>query len=227
MFIGFITLFRLRRCRCYHLHRRKILNSPGNSLGNFASGYVLISPGIRRVHFTGIYEVDLVISQLYSNNQTWADNNMDDFNRLIGPLAEESVDEAYKTFVATAINAMSASNISWEQYENWFMGQSDGRDGEYVDPDLIEYETPVTQDSLPTLSAFLSAFPKVSNTEFMKADSVYKLIGGSLYSSHLNDLFGNYKNACAPRGSRGLLYSGIDIPVLKYGNPPKQATQKR
>ncbi|AXB55313.1 T6SS effector amidase Tae4 family protein [Flavobacterium fluviale] len=61
----------------------------------------------------------------------------------------------------------------------------------------------------------------------MSSSEVYKLVGGSLYNSSTNEQTKNqYSNACAIRGSRALLYSGISIPVLKYGTPPLQATQK-
>ena len=43
-----------------------------------------------------------------------------------------------------------------------------------------------------------------------------------MYTSYLNNP--SYSNACSIRGSRGLLYSGINIPVLRYNN--SQRTQK-
>lgn len=63
----------------------------------------------------------------------------------------------------------------------------------------------------------------------MQSSSVYQLVGGSIYAAHISSdptIRNNYQNACAIRASRALLYSGINIPILKYGNPPKQVTQK-
>lgn len=117
--------------------------------------------------------------------------------------------------------------VSWQQFQNWFTGTPEGKDGEYIDPDLIEYETPLIQQSLPTLSQWYSNFPKIEENGYwkqMKSPDVYQLVGGSLYTSHLNDIIGAYQNACAIRGSRGLLYSGIVIPVIKKGS--LQLTQK-
>ena len=107
------------------------------------------------------------------------------------------------------------------------MGNSDGKDGEYVDPNLIEYETSVIQQSLPTLAQWYTYFPKIEQNGYWKpmdSPAVYQLAGGSLYTSHLADTTGAYQNACAIRGSRGLLYSGITIPVIKKGQ--QQLTQK-
>ncbi|MBB4804878.1 hypothetical protein HNP38_000150 [Chryseobacterium defluvii] len=133
-----------------------------------------------------------------------------------------------KNFITWALNFLSQNpNISWEEFENWFMGTSEGQDGEYVNPDLIEYETPIIQQSLPTLSQWYANFPKKEENGYwkeMKAPQVYQLAGGSLYTSHSNDTTGAYQNACAIRGSRALLYSGIIIPVIKKGN--LQLTQK-
>jgi hypothetical protein len=58
----------------------------------------------------------------------------------------------------------------------------------------------------------------------MSTSEVYYLVGGSLLTSHLNNPEG-YSNACSIRGSRGLLYSGVDIPVLNYTGT-NQRTQK-
>lgn len=58
----------------------------------------------------------------------------------------------------------------------------------------------------------------------MPTTNVYHMVGGSLLNSHLNNPSA-YSNACSIRGSRGLLYSGISIPVLNYPGVG-QRTQK-
>ncbi|WP_299177608.1 type VI secretion system amidase effector protein Tae4 [uncultured Chryseobacterium sp.] len=162
---------------------------------------------------------DDVLTQNLTHIATWfnAQNNTDPTVKL----------NNFK-FAKFALNFLiNNPDVSWEQFQNWFIGTPEGMDGEYVNPDLIEYETPVVQQSLPTLSQWYANFPKIEQNGFwkeMKAPQVYQLVGGSLYTSHLNDTTGAYQNACAIRGSRALLYSGIIIPVIKKGN--LQLTQK-
>ena len=95
-----------------------------------------------------------------------------------------------------------------------------------MDPNLITFDTPVQQSSLPSFNTFLNNFPKKGsspNYTELPTSEAYKLAGGSLWDSHLNQRDA-YNNACAIRGSRGLLYSGFDIPVLRYNGT--QRTQK-
>jgi len=120
------------------------------------------------------------------------------------------------------------SQFSFLQYENWFSSN-------YPDltpipfeiiPEDITYDTPIIQQALPTFSSFLSNFPKLGasgNYSEMPTSQVYNLVGGSLLNSHLNQPTA-YSNACSIRGSRGLLYSGVEIPVLRYN--ALQRTQK-
>lgn len=118
-------------------------------------------------------------------------------------------------------------NISWDYLENWFFKkQLETESHPVINPDLITFDTPIQQASLPSFNTFLSNFPKNGTypnyTELLTSDA-YKLAGGSLWDSHLNQREA-YNNACAIRGSRGLLYSGFDIPVLRYNGT--QRTQK-
>lgn len=144
--------------------------------------------------------------------------------QLVGsPVAQDKID-----FVSWAANFFVQNpTTSQEQFKNWFMGESEGKDGEYVESNLIEYESQIVKQNLPSLAQWYSNFPKVESNGYwypMSSPDVYKLAGGSLYNSHLNDTIGAYQNACAIRGSRALLYSGITIPILKKGN--LQLTQK-
>lgn len=118
-------------------------------------------------------------------------------------------------------------NLTFDELDNMF-GNSEGQDGEIINnPNLIEYEEPVIQRPLPKLSDWLIFFPKISNTQKMEAWQVYDLVGGSLKRSFESEPK-IYENACAVRGSRALNYSDPSkpIPILKYGNPPIQITQK-
>ena len=126
---------------------------------------------------------------------------------------------------------MQNPNTTWAQFKNWFMGTPEMENIEEIDPNLIQYETPIVQQSLPSLTNWNTYFPKIVNQNgswsAMESPQVYQLAGGTIYNSHLNDTSGAYQNACAIRGSRALLYSGINIPIIKIpGNPPRQLTQK-
>lgn len=120
------------------------------------------------------------------------------------------------------------SDITWSNMENWFLGEVPGSDSsEIIDPENISYDVPLTQQDLPSMSDFVNYFPKEGtpgNYTEMSTPDVYELVGGTLWHSHQNDTYNNYQNACSIRGSRGLLYSGIDIPVLTYNG--SQRTQK-
>lgn len=134
--------------------------------------------------------------------------------------AEAFAEEVLEIFAENA-------DIDWSHIENWFLGENPGSDSsEIIDPENITYDAPLTQQNLPSMTDFVNNFPKEGspgNYTEMSTPDVYELVGGSLWISHQNDVNNNYQNACAIRGSRGLLYSGIDIPVLHYDT---QRTQK-
>lgn len=134
-----------------------------------------------------------------------------------------------KAFAEQAIEFL-ASNIqySFEQYENWFspFNAELETNPTIVNSNLIIFDTPLTQQTLPTFTAFLTNFPKrgtIGNYSPMSTTDAYTIAGGSLLNSHINQN-AQYNNACAIRASRGLLYSGIQIPILKYNG--SQRTQK-
>jgi hypothetical protein len=107
------------------------------------------------------------------------------------------------------------------------MGDNPQKDGEEnIEPNLITFETPVTLGTLPSFNDFINAFPKngtYGNYSQMSASDVYNLVKGTLLNSYINEP-NKYSNGCSIRGSRGLLYSNITIPVLKYNG--LQRTQK-
>ena len=111
--------------------------------------------------------------------------------------------------------------MSWTQFENWFVTQSEGQDGEYIAnlDDIIstlEYQ----QKPLPSYSSFENNFPKLPYPEHpyyfkpMPANQVYNQVGGNLYNLYMtnNGDDGPYKNACATRVSLTLNRLGILIP---------------
>ena len=118
-------------------------------------------------------------------------------------------------------------DIPFSTLDNWYFKQPEYKGGEIViDPSQITYDQVVQQTPLPSLNSFETNFPKLGSSGSytqMPSPSVYHVVGGSLAQSHINNP-DQYSNACAIRGSRGLLYSGITIPVLNYNG--SQRTQK-
>lgn len=119
-------------------------------------------------------------------------------------------------------------NITWTLIEDWFLNKVDFIELDLgINPNNISYDTPLTQQNLPSFSDFVEHFPKngtSGNYSAMNTSDVYELAGGSLWISRQNNPTA-YSNACSIRGSRGLIYSGIDIPVLNYPGVG-QRTQK-
>lgn len=119
-------------------------------------------------------------------------------------------------------------NISSKKFHNWFLNkQTIIEPNLNLNPNLITYGVPIQQTSLPSFNSFLNNFPKLGTTGNyyeMPTSNVYQLVGGSLWISHQNTPKA-YSNACSIRGSRALLYSNIEIPVLNYPNVG-QRTQK-
>jgi len=136
------------------------------------------------------------------------------------------IDIKVSEFAIWAIGYLvSHPEVTWEQFENWFMGEVEGNDGgedfNYGDYSNIQTHTQI----LPDRNSFYNAFPK-EGTAGMESKQVYQLIGGSILDSHLNnDTRNNYQNACALRISRALNYTGRTIPVF-YNNQGSQRTQK-
>ncbi|SMP36064.1 T6SS effector amidase Tae4 family protein, partial [Chryseobacterium profundimaris] len=128
-----------------------------------------------------------------------------------------------KDFITWAIQFKSANpNVSWEQFQNWFMGESEGKDGEdydatyWDDPNLI-----FPAQNLPSWQNYYNAFPKDSNGNGIPGPDIYNLVGGvpkGMRDGVLSDSNPNndrdYDNACALRVSRALNYSGVIIPNL-------------
>lgn len=184
-----------------------------------------------------VYDFFLFTFSLYAQNTTsfyYLSSNHELTKSIFYYLAENnSTNYDYTQAKAFAINAIqfiiTNPQFNFKQYENWFGNNYPDLvpNNPVVNPDNITYETPIIQQSLPSFNDFLNYFPKKGtegNYTEMSTSEVYYLVGGSLLTSHLNNPEG-YSNACSIRGSRGLLYSGVDIPVLNYTGT-NQRTQK-
>ncbi|AZA88291.1 hypothetical protein EG349_16685 [Chryseobacterium shandongense] len=112
--------------------------------------------------------------------------------------------------------------VSWEQFENWFAGTSEGKDGE--DYDAAYWDDPnltFPTQNLPSWQNYYNAFPKDSNGNGLPGPNIYNIVGGvpkAMRDGVLSDSNPNndrdYDNACALRVSRALNYSGVIIPNL-------------
>jgi hypothetical protein len=98
------------------------------------------------------------------------------------------------------------------QFENWFMGTTEGLDGNY---DAAFWEDPnltFQQQNLPSFINFKNACPSKGTTGDVLCNTI---IGGDISVMYNSVLAQNKKlNTCAIRISRALNYSGIIIPVL-------------
>lgn len=86
------------------------------------------------------------------------------------------------------------------------------------DPEELWWDAPLFDwktQTLPTYAAFYAAYPKnPSNpSEDMVNYQVYALVGGNVNALYLDNP-ATYRNACALRVSRGLNYSGVEIPYI-------------
>jgi hypothetical protein len=117
---------------------------------------------------------------------------------------------------------MANTNVTAQQFENWFMGKSEGFDGDYDDAYWSNPSLTFPTQNLPSFNDFQNAYPKnISGTFEMDFASVYNLVGGvpkAMRDGVLSDSDPlnnqSYDNACALRTSRALNYSGVIIPNI-------------
>ena len=96
------------------------------------------------------------------------------------------------------------------QFENWFMGTSEGKDGDY---DAAYWENPnltFPQQNLPSFNDFYNAYPR-KDGKYMKGADLFPLVGGEIYQAYINPNY-TIRGACALKVSRALNYCGILIP---------------
>lgn len=121
-------------------------------------------------------------------------------------------------FANWTINYLAQNtNVTWQQFQNWFMGSSEGTDGDY---DATFWNNPSLTfplQNLPSWNNYYNAFPHHTDGSGMTADEVYTLVGGIMRDNHFSSnptISSKWQNACAIRVSRALNYSGIIIPQM-------------
>lgn len=104
-------------------------------------------------------------------------------------------------------------NITWDQFENWFMGTPEGLDGEY---DAAFWENPnltFPQQNLPKFSDFKMNYPSHTDVLYITPSQMFNSVGGmplSIYNA--NPILNG--NTCALRVSKALNYSNVIIPNI-------------
>ena len=116
-------------------------------------------------------------------------------------------------------------DISWAQFENWFITKTEGQDGEYNLASEFDFaQQTFQQHSLPTMARYEMAFPSKPNitypNDYRDAQPNYIVyndyVGGRLkqmFNQNGGDVVGNpFRNACAVRQSYAHNKMGIIIP---------------
>lgn len=138
--------------------------------------------------------------------------NKEKFQPLLTFLNETNYITESISFVKFAIDFFQVNqNITWDQFENWFMGTPEGLDGEY---DAAFWENPnltFQQQNLPTLAAFKSAMP----SKYTDAGTLCNSLGGDVLKMY-NDVIAKGKklNTCAIRVSTALIKCDVSIPFI-------------
>ncbi|MFN7099592.1 MAG: T6SS effector amidase Tae4 family protein [Flavobacterium sp.] len=150
-------------------------------------------------------------TDLLNVQKEWAVDNPEKYITVIEFYLENTSPES-KAFAEFAINFLKDnSGVTWEQFENWFMGTSEGQDGEY---DAAFWEDPnltFPPQNLPTLAAFKSAMP----LKYTDGGTLCNSLGGDVLKMY-NDVIakGRKLNTCAIRVSIALIKCGIVIPFI-------------
>jgi hypothetical protein len=155
-------------------------------------------------------------NDLSDDLKAWAVVNENEYpiflNTYLATLTQESKDNS-RNLITLRI-CYNNTNTSWEQFENRFMGTSEGQDGEY---DAAYWENPnltFPQQNLPTYNDFVNSFPRNGLGQLLAgADIVYSYIGGEIGQLRFSDPT-HTENTCALKVSRALNYSGVIIPNI-------------
>ena len=198
----------------------------GNPSDNSQSGYLPTNP----YEFTPnmfdnpVYDdpnyVNAIKAQHFFSNlsyaqQVWANENVENYNQLIQYRIDNNWSDESEQFVEWVIIFMfNNSNVTWQQFQNWFMGQSEGRDFEYDEQYWENPSLTFPQQNLPTYNDFFNAYPKNQDGSWMVgADNVYAYVGGSVQQARITYRT-RTENTCALKVSIALNGAGITIPNI-------------
>ena len=155
-------------------------------------------------------------SNLKFQQQQWLDEQTSETQQsILNYLNTNGFTTANKNKIKQLINYLMLNpNVSYEQYVNWFMTQSEGKDFSY---DQTYWENPslnFPSQNLPTYNSFYNAYPKNPNGSWMEgANTVYAYVGGEVQQTRI-DYPNDTNNTCALKVSIALNGSGIVIPNI-------------
>ena len=113
---------------------------------------------------------------------------------------------------------MANPSVTMQQFQKWFMMQTEGQDSEYNPTFWDNPNLTFPQQNLPTRVAFSTGIPKNANGTLMTgADNIFNLAGGAVLQARINDKsLGKKKteNTCALKISIALNRSGVVIPNI-------------
>lgn len=188
----------------------QIITTPTTSLESEQEAQALIK---RQKNFT----TNLSWNQnAWLNNNQEAENNIYEYleSQVTDPLATEYSAESV-AFAEWAINYLTQHpTTTWQQFQNWFIGRSEGRDFEYDEQYWENPNLTFPQQNLPTYNAFFNAYPKNQDGSWMVgADNVYAYVGGQVQQARIN-YPNDTNNTCALKVSIALNGAGITIPSI-------------
>ncbi|UQD55677.1 T6SS effector amidase Tae4 family protein [Flavobacterium sp. K5-23] len=155
-------------------------------------------------------------ADLSNDLKGWAIVNENEYttflNSYLATLTQESRDNS-RNLISLRVLYNNVS-VSWEQFENWFMGTSEGQDGDY---DAAYWGNPnltFQQQNLPTYNNYVNNMARSQDGKLMEgADNVYGLVGGTVQQARIDNPR-RTANTCALKVSIALVRSGIIIPDL-------------
>lgn len=185
-----------------------VLNSVGGS------GGIATSPKPTIYDDQELIKINLIKKQL---NVTAQQNRFIDSNppaafAIYDYLTESKFSEESKSFGKWALNYLIQNpTVTIAQFKNWFMGTSEGQDGDYNATYWDNPNLTFPKQDLPTWTAFNAAFPRDSDPLYDTPEKMFNSIGGEVATFYS----GPKTNTCAIRLSKALNYSNIKIPKIE------------
>lgn len=155
---------------------------------------------------------------LSPEQQDWWDTHPDENVLITQYLWQNGFNSQAQAFAFWAIDFLDNNpDTTWEQFENWFMGEPQGQDYFYDasfwnNPNNLNFQ----QQDLPSYDDFLNGFPQNGNGGFLHgADNIYPLVGGDVLLVRQTYPGNQTKNVCALKVSIALNNSGVIIPNIE------------
>jgi hypothetical protein len=144
--------------------------------------------------------------------QTFLTNNSRERCEFANMTIDVFMNNGDKTFFNWAIDYLTQNpSITINQFINWFMGSSEGLDGEYDAAYWENSNLNFPAQSLPKFEDFKNVCP----SKYTNAETLCNEIGGGVLTMYNAVIAkGKHFNTCAIRMSKSFNYSGIVLPSL-------------